>query len=140
MWGEDQQPAEGWQQVTADGESGWVPASHVQAQEISDLPLHLQAELVSRWFSSDHHLADGGTCDVYDVQLPSGRVAAKVLRQQESRMLVHAMHEESKLFNQEVTMLTSINHPNVVRILGSGVTTRDRFVIIQELLACIVLI
>ncbi|CAE7239191.1 unnamed protein product, partial [Symbiodinium sp. CCMP2456] len=128
----------GWRKVWAKNEAaegsseGWFPDNHLRVADLSEQSISLQAELASEWFHRSCWLADGGTCDVYSIQLPSGRVAAKVLRQQESQLLVNAMHTDSTLFHQEVETLQRLSHPNVVKFLGSGETRDSRFVIIQE--------
>ncbi|CAE7616982.1 LRK10L-1.1 [Symbiodinium sp. CCMP2592] len=139
FWSEEDPELDGgWRKVWAKSEAaegsceGWFPDNHLQVADLSQQSISLQAEVASEWFARSYWLADGGTCDVYGVQLPSGRVAAKVLRSQESQLLVNAMHNDSALFHQEVETLQRLSHPNVVKFLGSGETRDSHFIIIQE--------
>lgn len=118
----------------SNGKPGWVPMTLIrQAVHYEEMPLRLQAEILSNGFAEDYRMAQGGTCDVYQITLPSDRiVAAKVLHGQESKAVVCALHDEVRLFHSEVEALKRLSHENIAEILDWGVTGLEKFVILEE--------
>ena len=57
-----------------------------RVEDYASMPLCFQVEIISDGFACQP-LASGGTCDVYQVDLPEyGLVAAKVLHDQDSKV------------------------------------------------------
>jgi len=136
LWSKDNEDERGhWCDGTnSNGKRGWVPMTLIcQAVHYEEMPLRLQAEILSNGFAEDYRMAQGGTCDVYQITLPSNRiVAAKVLHGQESKAVVCALHDEVQLFHSEVEALKQLSHENIAKILDWGVTGLQKFVILEE--------
>jgi len=136
LWSKDNEDEHGYwcDGTNSNGKRGWVPMTLIcQAVHYEEMPLRLQAEILSNGFAEDYRMAQGGTCDVYQIILPFDRiVAAKVLHGQESKAVVCALHDEVQLFHSEVEALKQLSHENIAKILDWGVTGLGKFVILEE--------
>ncbi len=74
-------------------------------------------------------LGEGGSGRVYDATWGHRRIALKVLR----RELVTTEHEAAR-FASEAALIQSVDHPSIVKVLGSGVLPDGRPWLAMELL------
>lgn len=67
-------------------QQGYVPTSFLR-EDLAFMPLRIAVEVMSDGFQAEPPMSQGGTSDVYKVNLNHGPVAAKVLHDQESKAL-----------------------------------------------------
>ncbi|CAO2143546.1 unnamed protein product [Urochloa humidicola] len=94
-------------------------------EEPSNLPFSLLKN-ITKSFSEEREIGQGGFATVYKGVLPNGNVAVKRIK--------NGYTIDEKLFYGEVNSLLNVNHENVVRFLGFCANTEQTAIKIERLL------
>ena len=95
---------------------------------ISDIPLLRPVPVVSFYdIKGIRHIADGSHSNVFAGTLGRDKVAVKMIKEESIADPV-AKHE----YDMELDILSRINHPNIVRLIGQGTIPR-RFLVLEYL-------
>lgn len=97
---------------------------------IAQIPAHVKVigHLTLSDFSEVRHLADGSNANVYIAKYNDETVVIKQIKESAVSDEV-AEHE----FDVEYGLLARVNHPNIIKVIGSGTVGVRKFIVLQYL-------
>ena len=82
-------------------------------------------------FADSCRIGGGGSCDVYEAEVYGCKVAVKALTEHEAGDGSRASMLERKQFMQEMSLLTTIHHANICRLLGLSIDGPQRCLVLE---------
>eukprot|EP00981_Chlorochromonas_danica_P004483 scaffold905_cov153-Ochromonas_danica.AAC.1 len=106
----------------------WDPASSF-CFPIAQVPVKypIQDNLTFSSFTQMKHIADGSNANIYTARLKGERVIIKIIKEKAEKNPI-ALQE----FDLEFGTLARVDHPNIIKVLGSGHVPR-RFIVLEHL-------